>query len=84
MKPTAKAVAAMAVQRAKGDTILYSSEDCKTFVEQCVRKCGGSMSIAGSNDLVRNHCAWLGTVSSWRVVIDVARRKCKTACSLSG
>ena len=39
MKPTAKAVAGMAVQRAKGDTILYSSEDCKTFVEQCVRKC---------------------------------------------
>nr|DAD82007.1 MAG TPA: hypothetical protein [Siphoviridae sp. ctAvK3]DAE15203.1 MAG TPA: hypothetical protein [Siphoviridae sp. ctdVv30] len=64
MKPTAKAVAEMAVQRAKGDTILYSSEDCKTFVEQCVRKCGGSMSIAGSNDLVRNHCVWLGTLSN--------------------
>lgn len=64
MKPTAKAVAEMAVQRAKGSTILYSNEDCKTFVEQCVRKCGGSMSIAGSNDLVRNHCVWFGTLSN--------------------
>lgn len=63
-RPTAKAVADMAITRASGSTIAYSEEDCKGFIEKCIRLCGGSIQTSGTNDMVRNHCAWLGTLAN--------------------
>ncbi len=40
-----------------------SGMDCQGFVEYCVRQCGGQMDFAGSNDMFRNACAWVGTVA---------------------
>ena len=63
-RPTARTVADMAIIRASGPTIPYSEEDCKGFVEKCINLCGGSIHTSGTNDMVRNHCAWLGTLST--------------------
>lgn len=65
-RPTARTVADMAIVRASGSTIPYSEEDCKGFVEKCINLCGGSIHTSGTNDMVRNHCAWLGTLSNAR------------------
>lgn len=65
-KPNGTAVAARAVELAKGPRIGYDELDCQAFVEQCIRDCGGRLDAAGSNDMVRNHCAWLGTIENAR------------------
>ena len=54
MKPTGSAVAKNAVS--KIGKISYSEQDCQSFVENCVKDCGGQMSYAGSNDMFRNAC----------------------------
>lgn len=61
-KPTGAAVAARAV-RAVGENIPYSRLDCQAFVEEMVKRAGGSMAYAGSNHMFRNACTWLGTVT---------------------
>lgn len=61
-KPTGLAVAKNAAAKAKAGFIAYQQQDCQSFVENCVRDCGGVMDYAGSNDMFRNACSWLGTV----------------------
>lgn len=57
-------VAARAVELATGPTIPYTKLDCQAFVEQCVNDCGGRLAAAGSNDMLRNHAAWWGTLQN--------------------
>jgi len=38
-------------------------QDCQGHIEYCVRANGGSMSYAGSNDMYRNACTWVGTIA---------------------
>ena len=65
--PTNAAVAAKAVERAKGNTILYSQEDCQAFIEKTVQLCGGRMDYKGSNHMARN--------LRWLLPIDEARTR---------
>ena len=66
MRPSAHQVAARAIELVTGQRIAYSALDCQAFVEKCINDCGGSLRAAGSNDMVRNHCAWLGTLENAR------------------
>lgn len=63
MKPKGMNVAARAMA-ALNEGITYDQMDCQEFVEYCVRECGGELDSRGSNDMVRNHCAWLGTLEN--------------------
>ncbi len=73
MKPTGDAVARAAVAllgKARipyvmgGDTL--AGMDCQGLIEYCVRQAGGKMSYAGSNDMYRNACEWVGTLAEAR------------------
>lgn len=61
-KPTGAQVAARAVA-AMNEGITYDRMDCQAFVEYCVNQCGGNLDASGSNDMARNHVAWLGTIA---------------------
>ncbi|MDD3336958.1 MAG: hypothetical protein PHI98_15865 [Eubacteriales bacterium] len=63
LKVSGEAVAARAVT-ALSEGIKYSNMKCDAFVEYCVRECGGQLDSSGSNDMARNHCAWLGTLEN--------------------
>lgn len=43
-----------------------AKQDCQGHVEYCVRQNGGQMAYAGSNDMYRNACAWVGTLAEAR------------------
>ena len=64
MKPLASDLAKKAVERAVNENISYANEDCKGFVQRCIALLGGSLKTTGTNDIVRNHNAWLGTLSN--------------------
>ncbi|MEA5017061.1 MAG: peptidoglycan-binding domain-containing protein, partial [Candidatus Limiplasma sp.] len=63
-KPTGAAVAAQAV-KAVAEKIPYSRMDCQAFVEEMVRRAGGSMAYSGSNAMARA-AAWLGSIGNAR------------------
>ena len=63
-KAPAVNVAARAIELAKGPTISYQEMDCQAFVEKCVNDCGGRLQAAGSNDMLRNHAVWWGTLQN--------------------
>ena len=52
-KPLASTFAANSVA-AVDEGISYQRMDCQDFVEEMVRRSGGSLSVAGSNDMARN------------------------------
>lgn len=66
MKPAGVNVAVRAIELCKGPRIEYGDVDCQAFIEQCVNDCGGALDTSGTNDMVRNHCAWLGTIENAR------------------
>lgn len=59
MKPTGRQVAEAAMAGAERfPPILYSEEDCQGFVENTVKRAGGSIpDYRGSNDMYRNACS---------------------------
>lgn len=62
--PNAAAVARTAVDMTKKEPpVAYSRMDCQAFVEACVNQNGGRMDYAGSNDMFRNACTWVGTLA---------------------
>lgn len=76
-KPNASIVAAKAIEIAEAEkaelksgkakeatTYAYEKVDCQAFVELCVNKCGGKMAYKGSNDMLRNACAYLATIAN--------------------
>lgn len=69
-RPTGDAVAAQAVALCRGDIISYDRMDCQKFVETCINDCAKAAGLdtrldaAGSNDMARHHCAWLGTLAN--------------------
>jgi hypothetical protein len=73
-KPKARAVCATARKCAtQSPPIPYvwgkesaTQQDCQGHVEYCVRANGGTMSYAGSNDMLRNACSWVGTLAEAR------------------
>lgn len=42
--------------------IKYNEYDCQGFMELIFQKCGQPISYAGSNDMIRNACSWVGTL----------------------
>lgn len=67
MKPSAKVVVRKALELlARVPPIAYTQMDCQGFVKACVNQSGGSMVFAGSNDMFRNACEWIGTVDEAR------------------
>lgn len=77
IKPNASTVAAKAIEIAEAEkaelesgkaeeatTYAYGKVDCQAFVELCVNRCGGKMAYKGSNDMLRNACAYLATISN--------------------
>ena len=62
MKPSGKAVAAVAVSSV-GIGYTYDQMDCQAFVRHCVNECGGNMTYRSCNDPPR-HAAWLGTIEN--------------------
>lgn len=59
MKPTGRQVAEAAMAGAERvPPILYSEEDCQAFIENTVRRAGGTIpDYRGSNDMFRNACS---------------------------
>jgi hypothetical protein len=59
MKPTGRTVAEAAMAGAERvPPILYTEEDCQGFVENTVKRAGGSIpDYRGSNDMYRNACS---------------------------
>ncbi|GHV27128.1 hypothetical protein FACS18948_3990 [Clostridia bacterium] len=69
MIPKSQIVANIAVGLLSLPTIPYSlggetlsKMDCQGMVEYCVRTAGGTMNYAGSNDMYRRACSWVGTL----------------------
>ncbi len=60
--PTGEAVAAQSVAAVR-EGVTYRQMDCQAFVENMVRRAGGRMAYAGSNDMARNGVTWLGTLA---------------------
>ena len=46
-----------------GASYAYSKVDCQAFMELIFSNCGQPISYAGSNDMYRNACSWVGTLS---------------------
>lgn len=74
-KPIAQACADLAMADLEGDFIPYElgkealddrGADCQGFIEAIVRALGGSISYRGSNDMFRNACSYIGTLSQAR------------------
>lgn len=66
-KPMAIAVVAQAMGLlGRTPPISYAEMDCQKFVRACVTQAGGDMRFAGSNDMYRNACAWVGTLAEAR------------------
>ena len=51
------------IRLTKGPKINYSDTDCQAFMELIFQNCGVKISYAGSNDMYRNACSWVGTLS---------------------
>lgn len=74
VKPKAAAVCATARRYATREPpVLYvkggetdDKQDCQGHIERCVRVNGGQMAYAGSNDMFRNACTWVGTLAEAR------------------
>ena len=62
-KPTGSQLAQKGIELATGRRIPYSELDCQAFIENIFSKCGYKMNYAGSNDMFRNACVWVGTIS---------------------
>lgn len=58
---TGKELAAMG-SRAIGEQINYADVDCQAFMELIFQRCGQKINYAGSNDMYRNACTWVGTI----------------------
>ncbi len=65
-RPLGCTVAQNAAKKALDGTITYDQQDCQAFVERCVIDTGGKMAYAGSNDMYRHACTWLGTIQEAR------------------
>lgn len=73
-KPKASAVVRTAIEltkRVPGIPYVHAGEnlsgmDCQGMVEYCVRANGGTMSYAGSNDMIRNACTAIYTLAEAR------------------
>lgn len=65
-KAKAADVAALARTEALEGEVSYADMDCQAWVEHVVEEAGGRMAYAGSNDMARNACAYLGTVAQAR------------------
>ena len=63
MKPTRADVAAQAIA-AVNEGISYDRLDCQAFVEEMVRRAGGDMAYAGSNDMARSSAVYLATLDN--------------------
>ena len=64
VKPTGDQLASKAVELVQGPTILYSQYDCQAFMELIFRKLNYPIhDYAGSNDMFRNACSWVGTIA---------------------
>ena len=50
------------IRLTKGPRIKYSDTDCQAFMELIFQNCGVKISYAGSNDMYRNACNWVGTL----------------------
>lgn len=61
---TGKELARVGVDLAQSmPQILYSELDCQAFMEKIFSVCGQKISYRGSNDMYRNACSWVGTLS---------------------
>ncbi len=76
-QPKAQDCANLAMDEADGDLIPYAlgketlngqGADCQGLIEAVVRSLGGEMSYRGSNDMFRNACAYVDTLSQARKV----------------
>ena len=74
-KPTAQACANLAMDELDGDFIPYilgketldgDGADCQGLIEAIVRALGGRLSYRGSNDMFRNACSYVSTLSQAR------------------
>jgi len=74
-KPSAQACANLAMDELDGDFIPYilgketldgDGADCQGLIEAIVRALGGRLSYRGSNDMFRNACSYVGTLSQAR------------------
>lgn len=75
-KPTGNQMADKAIQLLNGEIIYYNEAamkkagdsgkvcaDCQGFMELIAKQCGANMSYAGSNDMFRHACTWVGTLA---------------------
>lgn len=74
-KPSAQACANLAMDELDGDLIPYilgketldgDGADCQGLIEAVVRALGGRLSYRGSNDMFRNACSYVDTLSQAR------------------
>lgn len=74
-KPSAQACANLAMDELDGDFIPYilgketldgDGADCQGLIEAIVRALGGRLSYRGSNDMFRNACSYVGTLTQAR------------------